>query len=306
MAISESKQEQDRVAAADASNERGEVPDTARTYERAKPDKENGMGQMTGNQFTPDAHADSAMDEAVVNQTESRELTADDYIDQRDTPDLSKPGAEQGAAPQQSGSAPRGTAASVAETKGTVDSSNTPGTAAARQQQSRGQMHQQGRQQNMAQRPETADVTVDQPADDETVAAVQSPPNAVTPDDIREKNAGQKQSGGSGREQSQGTGPQRQQSQQHQARQGRDSRPTDRTIVDPPSGRDPSKPIGTSDHDPSEPISPQPDHSMNDETPLGWDQAPKDVEGVPAGNTRHPRQGGKGGVPDVGEADEQG
>ena len=319
MAIQESKQEQDRVAASDAGNERGEVPDTARTYERAKPDKENGMGQMTANQFTPDPDHDDEVGEAVTNQKESRELTADDYLDQRDTPDLSEPGAERGAAPQQSGDAPRGTAASAAETKGTVDSSNTGGSAAAREQQSghqqaaRGELHQQGRQQNKAQRPETADVTHDQPTDDESIAPVQPPPVAVTPDDIRQQNQRR-----AGRDQSQGAGPQSQQSQQNKARQGRDSRPEPetRTIVDPPSGRDPSKPIGppgegaegegAEGHDPSKPISPPPDHSMKDEQPLGWDQAPTEPDEMPAGNTRHPRQGGKGGVPDVGEEDVEG
>lgn len=43
----------------------------------------------------------------------------------------------------------------------------------------------------------------------------------------------------------------------------------------------------------------QPDHSMLDEEPEGWDQAP--LEASPPEQRRHPRTGGKGGTPDVGE-----
>lgn len=39
----------------------------------------------------------------------------------------------------------------------------------------------------------------------------------------------------------------------------------------------------------------QPDHSMNQEEPLGWDQAPN--EDTPDADKRHPRQDGKGGTP---------
>jgi hypothetical protein len=42
----------------------------------------------------------------------------------------------------------------------------------------------------------------------------------------------------------------------------------------------------------------QPDHSMKDEEPLGWDQTPTGG-GVP-GQQRHPRTGGQGGTPNVG------
>ena len=38
----------------------------------------------------------------------------------------------------------------------------------------------------------------------------------------------------------------------------------------------------------------QPDHSMKDEEPLGWDQAP--TEKQPTRNKRHPRKEGRGGV----------
>ena len=47
----------------------------------------------------------------------------------------------------------------------------------------------------------------------------------------------------------------------------------------------------------------QPDHSMKDEEPLGWDQAPTDIQN-PRGQ-RHPRTGGEGGTPNVGQAERQ-
>ncbi len=43
----------------------------------------------------------------------------------------------------------------------------------------------------------------------------------------------------------------------------------------------------------------QPDHSMLDEEPMGWDQAP--TGSAPDRERRHPRTGGKGGTPDSGE-----
>ena len=39
----------------------------------------------------------------------------------------------------------------------------------------------------------------------------------------------------------------------------------------------------------------QPDHSMKDEEPLGWDQAPTDIKDPE--KQRHPRTEGKGGTP---------
>ena len=39
----------------------------------------------------------------------------------------------------------------------------------------------------------------------------------------------------------------------------------------------------------------QPDHSMKDEEPLGWDQAPTDIDDPR--RQRHPRTEGKGGTP---------
>ena len=48
----------------------------------------------------------------------------------------------------------------------------------------------------------------------------------------------------------------------------------------------------------------QPDHSMKDEEPLGSDLAPQNIQNPE--HKRHPRTGGKGGTPDVGEATNQG
>lgn len=39
----------------------------------------------------------------------------------------------------------------------------------------------------------------------------------------------------------------------------------------------------------------QPDHSMFEEEPLGWDQAPQDIDDPQ--KKRHPRQEGRGGTP---------
>jgi hypothetical protein len=44
----------------------------------------------------------------------------------------------------------------------------------------------------------------------------------------------------------------------------------------------------------AQPTPAQPDHSMHEEEPLGWDQAPSDIQDPRA--KRHPRTEGKGGV----------
>ncbi|HLL87821.1 MAG TPA: hypothetical protein VK324_00810 [Tepidisphaeraceae bacterium] len=44
----------------------------------------------------------------------------------------------------------------------------------------------------------------------------------------------------------------------------------------------------------------QPDHSMKEEIPLGWDQVPTDIHDPR--QQRHPHTEGKGGTPDEGEA----
>jgi len=48
----------------------------------------------------------------------------------------------------------------------------------------------------------------------------------------------------------------------------------------------------------------QPDHSMLEEEPDGWDLAPTDIHDPRM--QRHPRYGGKGGTPDAGERDSRG
>lgn len=47
------------------------------------------------------------------------------------------------------------------------------------------------------------------------------------------------------------------------------------------------------------PLFNQPDHSMLDEEPDGWDQAPTDIHDPKM--KRHPRKEGKGGTPDPGD-----
>jgi hypothetical protein len=48
----------------------------------------------------------------------------------------------------------------------------------------------------------------------------------------------------------------------------------------------------------------QPDHSMHDEEPMGWDQAPTDIHDPE--QQRHPRTGGRGGTPDATDRDTRG
>lgn len=48
----------------------------------------------------------------------------------------------------------------------------------------------------------------------------------------------------------------------------------------------------------------QPDHSMHEEEPMGWDQAPTDA--ADPSQKRHPRTGGKGGTPDAGDSRKSG
>jgi hypothetical protein len=47
--------------------------------------------------------------------------------------------------------------------------------------------------------------------------------------------------------------------------------------------------------EPSEPAPDQPEHSMKDEEPMGWDQAPQDIH--EDRQKRHPRTEGRGGTP---------
>jgi hypothetical protein len=54
----------------------------------------------------------------------------------------------------------------------------------------------------------------------------------------------------------------------------------------------------------SRPAPNQPDHSMHDEEPMGWDQAPTDIKNPR--DQRHPRTGGQGGTPNAGQPESRG
>jgi hypothetical protein len=58
-------------------------------------------------------------------------------------------------------------------------------------------------------------------------------------------------------------------------------------VTDARKGGHPGEAVG--------PAPEQPDHSMHDEEPLGWDQAPTDIDDPR--QKRHPRTEGKGGTP---------
>lgn len=72
--------------------------------------------------------------------------------------------------------------------------------------------------------------------------------------------------------------------------------------------QDPTRQINaediTDDRTARKPAAVQPDHSMHDEEPDGWDQAPTDIKDP--SQKRHPRTGGKGGTPDAGETRRKG
>jgi len=56
-----------------------EAPDTARVYERARPEAEAGMGRLDNEKGTPTNRADQSM-EASPNKHASRQLNADDVV----------------------------------------------------------------------------------------------------------------------------------------------------------------------------------------------------------------------------------
>jgi hypothetical protein len=59
------------------------APDPARSYERAKPDAESGMGRLDNNRnATPTPRADTAF-KAVSNKHPSHQLNAHDVVDER-------------------------------------------------------------------------------------------------------------------------------------------------------------------------------------------------------------------------------
>lgn len=53
------------------------APDTARVYERAKPELEAGMGRLDNNKGTPADHTDH-MSDAVSNKQALRQINAED------------------------------------------------------------------------------------------------------------------------------------------------------------------------------------------------------------------------------------
>jgi hypothetical protein len=58
------------------------APDPARSYERAKPEKESGMGRLDNNKAIP-ARAPDHVEDAVKNKQGLRQLNAHDVVDDR-------------------------------------------------------------------------------------------------------------------------------------------------------------------------------------------------------------------------------
>lgn len=69
----------------------------------------------------------------------------------------------------------------------------------------------------------------------------------------------------------------------------------------PPADKKPSQQPGKDADEPLPAGDEQADHSMNEETDLGWDHAPLDKDGPDA---RHPRQRGQGGTLEPGQESE--
>jgi hypothetical protein len=61
-----------------------QAPDPARTYERAKPEAEAGMGRLDNNKATPTDDPDRAQD-AVDNAQEPKGVAAEEVVNQRST-----------------------------------------------------------------------------------------------------------------------------------------------------------------------------------------------------------------------------
>lgn len=60
-----------------------QAPDPATSYERAKPDKEAGMGRMDNNPSTPAHTSPDRSEDAVTHRQESRQINADDVVNSR-------------------------------------------------------------------------------------------------------------------------------------------------------------------------------------------------------------------------------
>ena len=61
---------------------RKQAPDPATSYERAKPDKEAGMGRLDNNQATPEQCPDR-IDQAVKNKQPPRQLNAHEVLNEK-------------------------------------------------------------------------------------------------------------------------------------------------------------------------------------------------------------------------------
>jgi hypothetical protein len=59
------------------------APEPSNVYERAHPENESGMGRMDNNKFVPSPHADSLESSVTHKQDGTRQLNAEDVIDQR-------------------------------------------------------------------------------------------------------------------------------------------------------------------------------------------------------------------------------
>lgn len=59
------------------------APDPATSYERAKPEKEAGMGRLDNNRATP-ANSPDKIERAVKNRQPLRQINADDVIDAKE------------------------------------------------------------------------------------------------------------------------------------------------------------------------------------------------------------------------------
>ena len=59
--------------------------------------------------------------------------------------------------------------------------------------------------------------------------------------------------------------------------------------------QDPTRQVNAEDVEDQRAAAKQPDHSMHDEEPNGWDQAPSDIHDPK--QKRHPRTEGRGGTP---------
>jgi hypothetical protein len=60
-----------------ASIDESTLPDTARVYERAKPECESGMGRLDNNKATPAKHPDRITD-AVSNKQPNRQINSEE------------------------------------------------------------------------------------------------------------------------------------------------------------------------------------------------------------------------------------